>query len=76
MSKLSKDYSRIMIWDKNLKLLLNQVEEIVVSLFQKKHLRVFLQLVSKMFNVYRTSCTLIQRWRKYYSLHSSVAKVT
>ena len=31
MSKLSRDYSRITIWDRNLKLLLEQVENIVVS---------------------------------------------
>ena len=32
MSKLSKDYSAIMIWDRNLKALLEQVADIVVSL--------------------------------------------
>ena len=31
MSKLSKDYSVIMVWDKNLKSLLEQVTDIVVS---------------------------------------------
>ena len=31
MSKLNRDYSRIMILDRNLKALLAQVEEIVVS---------------------------------------------
>ena len=31
MSKLSKDYSAIMIWDRNLKALLEQVTDIVVS---------------------------------------------